>query len=239
MTPYFAGISARSLTHSTRPVFSSCDHAIVGFDGDVAAAGVAIAGMVDDEIQLRPVLGGFADVAHVHKGTQGGELLFDRGREQSLVDADVLDAVLDAHLVGAIGGFLVVHAPGMAGEIFVGVVADGVALDGVGLEGHGAVEIVEPAGRAGREDGVSEHAAGAGGLVHFLAGCGHHFVGEEPVAGDFRGRAGDQSDFGVAIEEDFLVVVVVLEVLDGLLAAFHLRDSSRRRRRPGAFGRRH
>ena len=126
------------------------------------------------------------------------------------------------YFVGAIGDFFVVHAPGMAGEILVGVVADGVALDGVGLEGHGAVEIVEPAGRAGREDCVGEHAAGAGGLVHFLAGRGHHFVGEEPVAGDLRGRAGDQGDLGVAIEEDFLVVVVVLQVLDGLLAAFHL-----------------
>ena len=70
------------------------------------------------------------------KARRCGKLLFDRGREESFVHADVLDAGLDAHFVGAIGGFFVVHAPGMAGEFLVGVVADGVALDGVGLEGQ-------------------------------------------------------------------------------------------------------
>jgi hypothetical protein len=54
-------------------------------------------------------------------------------REQSLVYADVLDAGLHHLLVAPVGDLLVVHAPGVAADLLVGVVADRIALAGLRL----------------------------------------------------------------------------------------------------------
>jgi hypothetical protein len=58
---------------------------------------------------------------------------------------------------------------------------------------------------------------GAGLIVELLARRGHHLIGEEPVLLDVGGRRRDQGDLGIAVEEDFLDVVVVLQVLERLL----------------------
>jgi hypothetical protein len=132
--------------------------------------------VVDHEVELRPVLRRLADVADVAVADQVRKLLLHRRREQALVDADVLQAgtvgillrPFHQPLVERIHQLLVVQAEGMLGEVLVGVVADGVALPGIGLEpGVLLVHLGEPAVAAGREDGVREHAPGAGVLVHF------------------------------------------------------------------------
>ena len=89
--------------------------------------------MVDDEIELRPILGGLADVADVAITQQMRELLFHGWRKQSFVDAHIDDswmilAPLHETLVEGIHNFLVIETIGMLGEILVGVVAYGVAL---------------------------------------------------------------------------------------------------------------
>lgn len=43
-----------------------------------------------------------------------------------------------------------------------------------------------------------------------------HGIGQEPVRRDVGGRAADERDLGVAVEVDFLDVIVELEILDGL-----------------------
>ena len=78
------------------------------------------------------------------------------------------------------------------------------------------LERLEPARLARREDGVRHHALGAGLLVDPLARGNRHLVGQEPVLRNVGGRARDQRDLGVAVEEDLLEVVVPLQVLDGL-----------------------
>src|ERR1700674_115027 len=107
---------------------------------------MAVGGMIDDEIELRPVLGGLADIGDVGEASQIGKRLLYPRREQPLVDADVLAAFLHHLLVTLVGDFLVVHPPGITADVLMGVVADGVALAGLRLEREASVELVEPAG---------------------------------------------------------------------------------------------
>ena len=60
---------------------------------------MAIGAVIDDEIELRPILRRLADVAHVDEAAQIGELPLERRRKQALVHADVLDAGFDEFLV--------------------------------------------------------------------------------------------------------------------------------------------
>ena len=78
------------------------------------------------------------------------------------------------------------------------------------------LERLEPARLTRREDGVRHHALGARFLVDPIARRNRHIVGQEPVLRNVGGRARDQRDLGVAVEEDLLEVVVPLQVLDGL-----------------------
>ena len=68
----------------------------------------------------------------------------------------------------------------------------------------------------------AEHPARAGLVVDLLARVGHLLVGQEPVLLDVGGRRRDQRDLGVAVEEHLLVVVVELQILDGLLVVAEL-----------------
>jgi hypothetical protein len=94
-----------------------------------AAGGVSVAAVIDDEVELRPILRGLAHVVHLGIGEEMRPSFSCCLREQAFVHADVLDAVFSAQLVGLVGDPLVVHAPGMLGLVLVGVVADGIALD--------------------------------------------------------------------------------------------------------------
>ena len=67
----------------------------------------------------------------------------------------------------------------------------------------------------------------AGELVHLGARLGLHLVGEEPVARLLGGRARDQRDLGVAVEEDLLEVVLELQILEGLGLARERRVPAR------------
>ncbi len=64
---------------------------------------------------------------------------------------------------------------------------------------------------------MRHHAARASFLVHPVARLRRHLVGQEPVGRDVGRRRGDQRDLGVAVEEHLLLVVLELEILDGLL----------------------
>ena len=130
-------------------------------------------------------------------------------------------------LVAKIGDLLVVHAPRIAAQIFVGVVANGVALHRIRLERQRRVEFFQPVRSAGREHRMRKEALAsdsgadaAGGLIVYLvARCGHLLVGQKPIAGNIRGRTRNQSDLGVAVEEHFFDIIGELEILDRLLAA--------------------
>ncbi len=97
-----------------------------GFGG--RAADMSVGGMVDDEIELRPILCRLADIAHIGIGGEVGKLPFDGGREQPLVDANILDARLHEPLVSGVHQLLVVEVPRIVAAFLVGVVADRVAL---------------------------------------------------------------------------------------------------------------
>ena len=93
--------------------------------------------MIDDEVELRPVLRRLAHVAHVRVLEQMRKLLLDLGREQTLVDAHVAQrrirlAPLHELLVEGIGDLLVIEPPRPLGKMLVRVVADGVALPRIG-----------------------------------------------------------------------------------------------------------
>src|SRR4029450_287173 len=119
----------------------------------LAAAGETVAAVIDDEVDLRPVLGRLADVAHVRVGPPVRELLLDRRREQALVDAPLVVARLDELLVERIDELVVVHPPRVLAEVLVGVVADRVALERVRLGLlDSRVDLLHPPGVAGRED---------------------------------------------------------------------------------------
>jgi hypothetical protein len=53
-------------------------------------------------------------------------------------------------------------------------------------------------------------------FVHLGARLKDHVVGEEPIFGNIGRRVADQRDLGVAVEIDFLKVVVILQVVDTL-----------------------
>src|SRR5258708_12670242 len=107
--------------------------------------------------------------------------------------------------------------PGMSRETLVRVVADSIALPGIGLQlPDRAVDALHPAILSRRDGIVREHALGAGLAVHALAGLEHLLLRDEPILGNFRGRIREQRYLGVAVEEDFLEVVVELEVVDVL-----------------------
>src|SRR5438270_7518220 len=65
----------------------------------LAAAREPVAAVIDDEVDLRPVLGGAAHVAHVGVREQVRELRLHRRREESLVNADLVLARLEQLLV--------------------------------------------------------------------------------------------------------------------------------------------
>jgi hypothetical protein len=130
LTPYFSGISARSVTQSMRPVLLELLQQPIGN----AAAGPAIPRVVDDEVELRPVLRRLADVAHVRVGTQMREALLDRGGNSPLWTQTFRQAGLHQLLVEGIHQLLVVERQGCLRQVLVGVVADRVALERIGLE---------------------------------------------------------------------------------------------------------
>ena len=131
--------------------------------------------------------------------------------------ADVDEPGLDQLLVERVQQLLVVHAPRVARQLLVGIVAHRVALERVGLElVDRAVDVVHPARHPRHEDRVGEHALAAGEAIHLGARLGLHLVREEPVARLLGARARDQRDLGVAVEEHLLEVVRELEILQGL-----------------------
>jgi hypothetical protein len=143
LTPYFEGIS--QIAHPlTAPGFFKVCHAVGRFGRDGAAADVAVTGVVNQEVELGPILCGFANIADIHEGTQIRELRFDRRREEAFVHADISYAGFDGFFVGAVGDFLVVHTPGMTGLILVGIVTDRVTLERIRFQRQAAIEFVEP-----------------------------------------------------------------------------------------------
>src|SRR5205823_4235815 len=72
--------------------------------------------------------------AHVRVREQVRELLLDGGREEALVDADLVVARLEQLLVERVDELVVVHSPRVLAHVLVGVVADRVALERVRLE---------------------------------------------------------------------------------------------------------
>ena len=119
--------------------------------------------------------------------------------------------------VGRVHELLVVHPPGVLGQVLVRVVADRVALHRIRLEGRdGVIDLVHPAVVAGREDRVREHALAPREAIHVGARLRLHVVGQEPILGHFRRRAADAGDLGVAVEIDFLEVIREHQVVDRL-----------------------
>jgi hypothetical protein len=115
---------------------------------------MAVARVVDDEIQIRPVLRRPPDVADIGVRQQVGELLRDRRSEQSLMDTDVADTGLAEPLVRGIHQLFVVHPPRIVAGLLVGVIADSIALPAVRTQHcDGVVDAVQPAGLA-RRDGI-------------------------------------------------------------------------------------
>src|SRR5215471_13082757 len=113
--------------------------------------------MIDDEIDLRPVLGGLPDVPDRVVLPHSGPRLLVVGGEEALVDADGGDAGLADLLVEWVHQLFVVEPP--VGLLLGGEqrIADRVALPRVGLDGgDAAVHLVYPAGPLGRDDRVSE-----------------------------------------------------------------------------------
>ena len=175
-------ILRRNLGEIGHPLDASCLLELCPRILGAAAAGEAVAAVIDDERHLRPVLGRSADVAHVGVREQVRELLLDRRREQSLVHAHLVVAGLEQLLVERIDELVVVHPPRVLAEVLVGVVADRIALERVGLEvTDGVVDLLHPPWIARREDGVAQQASRAGLTVHAGPRLGLHLVGEEPV----------------------------------------------------------
>src|SRR5260370_7158209 len=98
------------------------------------AAHVAVGRVVYDEVELWPVLGRLANIGHIRESTQVGKFLLYARCEKALVDTDVLDPCLHHLLVPLVGDLLVVHAPGIAADILVGVVTDRIALATIRLD---------------------------------------------------------------------------------------------------------
>ena len=180
-------------------------------DLDAGAAGepavAAEAGVVDDEVQVGPVFGGFFEVERAARffveGTQG----------QALVDAEVLDPEGLGLFPERIGDFFVIHAPGFFADLGAGVHLPGVDLQFLDLPLHlfelGLAEV-------GAKQAVRKNPARPGEIIDELA-RGDHLVGRQrvlvPIA---AGDAADDGHDGVAIAEDFLDVMCAVEQLDGL-----------------------
>src|ERR1700712_3899573 len=104
-----------------------------------------IAGVIDDEVQPRPVLRRLADIADIGKRQQVRKLLSDRRCEQTLMDTDIFDAGPLKALVGRIHQLFVVQPPRVMAVSLMGVVADGVALPAIRPQRRdGMVDAVEP-----------------------------------------------------------------------------------------------
>jgi len=123
VTPVFFGNFGEVADPRAAPGLVEFLHAVGRF-----AADPAIARMVDEEIELRPILGRLADIADIGIGPQMRELLFGGGREQTLMDADVLDPRFHRLFIERVHQLLVIGVPGMVRLLLVGVVADRVAL---------------------------------------------------------------------------------------------------------------
>src|SRR4029434_5568591 len=130
----------------------------------------------------RPVSGCLPHISHIGMRQQVREFFSNRGREQSLMYADVDQSSPEASLVERVDYLLVIHTPRILAQLLMGIVTDGVALERVWLKlGNGTVDLLQPAWLARGEDGVGEHAACAGFLVDLGTRLGLHLVGEEPV----------------------------------------------------------
>ena len=150
-------------------------------DLDAGAVGqpavAAEAGVVDDEVEVGPVLGGLLQVE------RPARLLVERAQRQPLVDAEVLDAQRLGLLPERIGDLLVVHPPGLLADLGAGVHLPGVDLQVLDLALHllelGLAEV-------GPQQAVREHAPRAGQVVDELAG-GDHLVGRAAGSCPSRG----------------------------------------------------
>src|SRR5262245_8953318 len=120
---------------------------------------VAERAVIDHEVELRPVLGGLAQVPDrrvlPHLWPRGLVV----GGQQSLVDADRVDARLRRLLVERIDELLVVEPPVRLELGRKEWIADRVALPAVRLERRdGAVDLLHPAVLLRREHGMAEQA---------------------------------------------------------------------------------
>src|SRR3546814_7163671 len=91
---------------------------------------MAIAGMIDEEIELWPILRSFGDIAHIGIAPKVWVTLLQSLGEQSLVDANIGKTGLHRLLIEGIDERFVIEPPRF-GQIFVRVVADGIAFEGV------------------------------------------------------------------------------------------------------------
>ena len=175
--------------------------------------------MIDDEVDLGPVLGGLADVPHRVVLPHVGPRFLVVRREQPLVDAHGGDACLHDLLVEGVHELLIIEPP--VGPELGGKerIADGVALPAVGLhDGDATIDLLDPPLALRREDGVAEKAARSGDLVDGRARGGDLVVGEEVPGGVVKGRPRQQRDLGVAVDEDLLHIVLELEAGEVVLA---------------------
>ena len=135
--------------------------------------------------------------------------------------AHIFESCFGKLFVSGVHQFFVVHQPRVFGEVLVGVVANGVTLHGVGLEQfNGLVNFFHPTGIAWGENGVRHRPLAACNGVDGGFAAHFHFVGQEPVARNFRGCAADTGHLGVAVEVNFFEVVCKLQVVNGLRAGF-------------------
>src|SRR5262245_19624889 len=163
--------------------------------------------VVDDEGHAGLVLGGFADVRSGRVLPDAGERLLVVGRQQSLVNADDVDAGLLRLLVEGIHHLLVVEPPRELGG--AQRIADGVGFPGIGLiELDRLVDLLHPTRLLGRDDGVRQKSPRAGEVVDHLASAHDLLVGKQPPGGIIEGRAGQERDVGVAVVIDLLDVVL-------------------------------
>ena len=106
---------------------------------------------------------------------------------------------------------------GVLRQLLVGVVADRITLPRIRLEALDRfVDLVEPARPARRDREMAEHAPAARVLVHLVAGFEDEFLRQKPVLGDLRGRVRQDRDLGVAVQIDFLEIVIEFQIIDGL-----------------------
>ena len=133
-------------------------------------------GMIDHEIHLRPILGCLSDVPNGCIFPDAGERFLVVGRQQSLVDAERVDAGLHRFVVERIHHLLVVEPPReLGGRQWI---ADRIGLPGIRLvDLDRLVNLLHPAGLFGRDDTVRQQAPGASEIVDELARLDDLFVG--------------------------------------------------------------